>query len=108
MKAARRVRFEVRVLRGATAETLSFDDSLPHGKPLPKVGELAGPMRTLIGWRSVTAVEPAPAQWGVGAVVHLEPIDCSRRERDFDEEVAALRKAGWEKVINGRARRGRA
>src|SRR5262249_42575510 len=87
-------------------EALSLYDSIPYDKPWPKLGELAGPMHTLIGWRCVTAVGPAPAQSGVGALVHLEPIDCFRRERDFDEEVVALRKAGWEEVIDGRARRG--
>jgi hypothetical protein len=36
MKAARRVRFEVRGLGGATAATFYFDDSVPYGKALPK------------------------------------------------------------------------
>src|SRR5262249_46853218 len=108
MKTARGGRFEGRGLGGSGGGTAYFDDSIPSGKPLAKLGGAAGPMQNPNGWRCVTAVEPAPAQSGVGAVVHLEPIDCFRRERDFDEEVVALRKAGWEEVIDGRARRGRA
>ena len=52
------------------------------------------PMQATATWRRVTAVEPAPKQWNVGAVVHLEPIDCSRLERDFDVETATLRETG--------------
>ena len=95
MNAARRVRFEVRILGVATAERLYLDALLPRGKRLPKIGELAGPPRTLIGRRRVTAVKPAPAASNVAAVVKLEDIDCGQLERDYDIEVAALREAGW-------------
>ena len=91
---SRRVRFSVRLLGVATAETLHFDDLLPKGKPLPKRGELAGPPGTLIGRRRVTAVKRAPAASKVAAVVRLEDIDCSQLERDHEAEEAALRAAG--------------
>ena len=93
--AARRVRFEVRILGVAVAETLHFDDLLQKGQPLPKRGELAGPPRTLIGRRRVTAVKRAPAASNVAAVVRLDPIDCGQLELDYDLELAALLQAGW-------------
>ena len=91
----RRVRFEVRVVGVAKTETLHFDHLLSKGQPLPKRGELAGPPRTLIGRRRVTAVKRAPAASNVAAVVRLDPIDCGQLELDYDLEVAALRDAGW-------------
>jgi len=90
-----RIRFEIRVLGVATAETLHFDDVAVRAEPLPKVGDTAGPLRSMAGWRRVIAVEPALALPPVAAVIHLEPIDCSQHERDYDAEVAALRAAGW-------------
>ena len=97
MTAARRVRFSVRLLGVAVAETLHFDNLLPKGKSLPKRGELAGPPGTLIGRRRVTAVKRAPAASNAAAVVHLEPIDCGQLELDYDLEGAALLEAGWKR-----------
>ena len=93
MTAAGRIRFEIRVLGGATAETLHFDDVEVRGEPLPEVGDTAGPLRSMAAWRRVIAVEPARPP--VAAVVHLEPIDCSRTDRDYAKELEMLRAAGW-------------
>ena len=93
-----RVRFEVRVLGVATAERFHFVDEMPESVELPTPGELAGPLPSKATWRRrVTTIEKAPAAWGVVAVVKLEPIDCSRLQRDFNAEVAALVAAGWER-----------
>ena len=91
-----RIRFEIRVLGVATAETLHFDDVAVRGEPLPKVGETAGPLRSMGVWRRVIAVEPAPKPWNVVAVVRHEDIECTKGERDYEAEVAALRAAGWQ------------
>ena len=93
----RRVRFEVRILGVATADRFHFEEEIPTGSAMPRTGELAGPLRSMAAWRRVTAVEPAPAQWNVAAVVRLEDIDCSQLERDHDAEEAALRGAGWKR-----------
>ena len=93
--AARRVRYEVHILGVATAERFYFEEAIPVGSAMPRTGELAGPMQSKASWRRVTAVEPAPVRWNVGLIVHLEPIDCSYLERDFEVEIGALRDAGW-------------
>ena len=95
MTSSGRIRFEIRVLGVATAETLHFDDVAVRGEPLPKVGDTAGPLRSMAAWRRVIAVEPAPKPWNVAAVVRLEDIDCTTGERDSEVEMAALRNAGW-------------
>jgi hypothetical protein len=84
----RRVRFEVRVLGVAVADTFHFEEAVAE---VPKPGELAGPMRSMTAWRRVVAV----GRMGEMSVVTLEPIDCSQLERDRDAEEAALREAGW-------------
>ena len=86
----RRVRFEVRVLGVATLETFHFEEVIPSAE-MPRLGEFAGPRRSLMPWRRVTAVEPGPEVWSV----KLEDIDCSRLERDDVVESAALRNGGW-------------
>ena len=86
----RRVRFEVRVLGVATAETFRFEEVIPSAE-MPRPGALAGPRRSTVPWRRVTAVEAESAAWKV----MLEDIDCSRLERDYDVERAALCDAGW-------------
>ena len=93
--AARRVRYEVRILSVVTAESLCFEEAIPIGSAMPRTGELAGPIRSKPAWRRVTAVEPAPAASNVAAVVHLDPIDCGQLELDYDLELAALLQAGW-------------
>src|SRR5262249_20691567 len=89
-----RVRFEVRVLGGAKAERFHCEDLVEE---LPRVGDLAGPL--LFGrptrTRRVIAIEKAPEQWNVAAVVKLEDIDCSRLNRDFETEVYELLHARW-------------
>lgn len=95
MTGSGRIRFEIRVLGVATAETLHFDDVAVRGEPLPKVGETAGPLRSMGVWRRVIAVEPAPKPRNVAAVVRLEDIDCTTGDRDCEAEMAALRKTGW-------------
>jgi len=90
-----RIRFEVRVLGVATAEKWHFEESIPE---LPTPGDLSGPLPSKATWRRrVIAIEKAPEQWNVAAVVKLEDIDCSRLQRDFEAEKAALREAGWKR-----------
>lgn len=93
----RRVRFEQRVLGGATAETWHFVDEIPESVEMPTVGELAGPTHSKAAWRRVIAIEKAPAAWDVSSVVKLEDIDCSRLKFDFEQEIAVLRDAGWKR-----------
>ena len=92
-----RVRFEVRVLGVAMAETWHFVDEMPESVELPTLGELAGPTHSKAAWRRVTAIEKAPAAWDVLAVVKLEDIVCSDLKRDFEAETAALQEAGWKR-----------
>ena len=87
-----RVRFDVRVLGVATVERFHFVEAVAE---IPKLGELAGPLRSMAAWRSVKAIEKAPAPWNLAAVVKLEDVDHTFSGRDFETEVKALRKAGW-------------
>ena len=87
-----RVRFEVRVLGVATVERFHFVEAVAE---IPKLGELAGPLRSMAAWRSVKAIEKAPAPWNLAAVVKLEDVDHTFSGRDFEAAVKALRKAGW-------------
>jgi len=88
---SRRVRFEVRVLGVARVERFHFVEAVDE---IPKVGELAGP-RSMGAPRRVKAIEKAPAPWNLAAVVKREDADHTFSGRDFEAEVAALRKAGW-------------
>jgi hypothetical protein len=91
-----RIRFEIRVLGVATAETFHFDTEIPGEAELPAVGQFASP--PLLGSSAshrVMKVERMPSGSKFAAVVTLEPIDISYGERHMDEETGALLKAGW-------------
>ena len=89
---SRRVRFEVRVLGVATVEKFHLIETVAE---IPRVGDLAGPLRSMASRRRVKAIEKAPAPWNLAAIVKLEDADHTFSGRDFEAEVATLRKAGW-------------
>ena len=86
-----RVRFEQPVLGVAKVQTFHYDDVIPD--PLPAVGDYAYPP-SLSGHPPRRVVATESSRSGI-AIVHLQPIDCSRGEPSLAMGVATLRAAGW-------------
>ena len=90
---SQRVRFEVRILGVAKVQTFHYSDVIPD--PLPAVGDYAY-TPSLSGPHSPRRVVEIESHRLGMAVVHLEPIDCSRSgELSLARSVATLRAAGW-------------
>ena len=86
-----RVRFEIRILGVAKVQTFHYNDEIPD--PLPAVGDYAYPP-SLSDHPPRRVVATESHRLG-NAIVHLEPIDCSRGKPSLAMGVATLRAAGW-------------